>query len=386
MVLYFLMLVTILLLGWVYYYLKECGKDAEKPVLIFACIFLLFFAAFRANTVGADTNQYLWVFNWMKRTPFSRVPTATSHNWYSTGQELMYKYYNKVLTYFFSNQQTITISNSILLITGLYLLIKKQSTDKWLSVFLYFTLGMYQLALNLTPSSIASLFCLAAIPFAVKKKPVQYFIIVAAAFAFHNSAIAFAPIYFLVKIKITPKVFWTIIIGSLGTIIVFLRPLITLLGILLPSKYDAYLHRESPIKEAAMVWIVHFGLFMLCWFISRKDKNFFEKNRVGVLMIVLESIFYFFALTGSIFSRAAFLYAPYLIVSIPQMLYYKHTDKETELQASGANSLVLQNQKQNTHEAVFKYILIIMFFVILQYVLRLQINNIGTTMPYKFFI
>lgn len=375
---YHVILVLIIILGIICSTYRSRGLNIEKAVLFCCAAILLFFAAMRGITVGADTRQYCWVFDWMNQTNWFDIPTAVNYSvYYANDQEVVYRYYNKILTVFFNNHQVATIANSMLLIGLISLLIYKQSKDKWLSIFLYFTLCFYQTALNLTPSSIASYACLCAIPFAIKKKPLPYFLIVGCAIFFHTSAVAFLPLYFLVRLKITPKGFWlTLILFFTATTFLY-EPILLGLAKIMPSRYLWYLERSTEKQEQLLVWFVQLVLICLCWFLRRRDKDFFSANRVFFVIFLVESMFYFMAMQQSIFSRVSFLYSPYLIIAIPNMLKNNVLVKEKGIE---------QNRLLNHGRQVISLgnALVIMYLIGV-FVLRISVNNVGKTLPYLFF-
>lgn len=82
-----------------------------------------------------------------------------------------------------------------LVTTGLYLhFIRKSRNNLVLNVFLFFCVGVYTFTGAAIKQSIATAICLCALPFAVEKKWIKYFLLIALASTFH----VYAAIYLIV--------------------------------------------------------------------------------------------------------------------------------------------------------------------------------------------
>lgn len=386
MEIYLCILIAFLVLGAI----KATGeahlKKSDNTVLFLSCCILFLFAAMRAVTVGADTRQYEWVFQWVQSLKFSQLGKVTTSVWFSQNQDWGYLIYNKVLSLIFTDSHAITIVNSGLLIAGLTLLIKRCSPDKWLSVFLFFTLGLYQLALNLTPSTISLLFMSAMTPYAEKKKPIPYFsVLIILAIFIHMSAVAFIPVYFILQKRITCSLFLSVFVFCVGMSLVY-RKLIPFFMIILPTSYRRYLGEETGIFEQLAVIGVHVCLVGICWLCYRNKKKFWDYNQSGLWFLLLESTFYILAIQNTMFSRAAFLFSNYIIVTIPQMLNCAMLPIKTEMNTTTStfvSKYIVRKSFRNIKLNVC-YIGCI-FFPMIMYLVRIYVNNIGKTMPYEFF-
>jgi len=377
---YLIMLSIILLFGYLQISVEKKGYNAARLFLGLSCWMLFAFAAFRGRMVGADTKQYQDIFDWVKTKSIFELHKIKAPYWWDNtfGTEYTYKIYNKIISYFNSNRQIITIVNSVFIMFPIWMLIKKQSPYFWLSIFLFYTLGFYQTALNLTPSAIASLICLNALPLIAQKKPIQYFLIVSIAFLFHTSAYIFIPIYFLPKIKLNLRRFIIIMIVGFAISLIYTQ----MQGILLritPAKYAPYVRSSSIKIEQLFVFAGHMSVFVFLLYFIKDKKEFFEKNTVGLYIFLIESILYFFTFYNISFSRAAFLFSPYLVILFPNMLM--QINREQYPLTEGAKT-----RDKGVHAGVRNgYYLMVVALCIFQYIARIGINNIGRTMPYEFF-
>ena len=89
----------------------------------------------------------------------------------------------------------------------------------------------------------------------------------------------------------------------------------------------------------------------------------FECEAIGVWMLVLEMLFFCIGYDVAAATRMAALFGPYLIIFIPRLI-------ETGIESKSVRLNVIA---------------LVMILSGMQYIVRLQINNIGSTMPYQFF-
>lgn len=89
----------------------------------------------------------------------------------------------------------------------------------------------------------------------------------------------------------------------------------------------------------------------------------FECEAIGVWMLMLEMLFFCIGYDVAAATRMAALFGPYLIIFIPRLI-------ETGIESKSVRLNVIA---------------LVMVLSGMQYIVRLQINNIGSTMPYQFF-
>ncbi len=362
MIVYYSILVYLLYLG-VIKKLSEKYEKSDELIVAIAALILFFFAAMRSIRVGADTRQYIGHFLMLSKTNWMDLGHY-SYNWYGE-LEFGYKVFNKLLSVF-GHQQTITIANSVLQVGLITIVIYKQSKDKWLSIFLYFSFCFYQTALNLTPSSFVSYFLFLTLPFIKDKKLMKFLIFIGIGMLFHTSAIFFLPLYFLSKIDINKKTM-VIIGGVYGLILAFFPLFIKILTFILPKKYSSYIddsHKRTGNTVEILVLVVQILAIVFCFLqIEKKQrKSVVRENNLIVWMLIYEILLYLLSLNSSMFQRGAFLFTPYFVILLPNLISY----------------ISDENRKKLTTLAMVGYGTAL-------YILRVMINNVGKTMPYEFF-
>lgn len=363
MVVYYSILCGLTFLG-VANALSNKNKNYQNVIVIIALLLLFIFAALRSINIGADTRQYVSHFLKISNTNISDFGNY-NNGWYGD-IETGYKFYNKFISFFSKNPQAITVANSFIQILLISILIFRKSKHKWLSVFLYYTFCFYQTALNLTPSSFVSYFIFLSFPYIKDKKLISFLAFVLIGMAFHTSAIFFIPLYFLSKIKITPKSMFAVLCICLFCTIGYSTFLSIIINII-PSKYAGYIdssreHTQTFVE--LLVYISHFIALAFCFLMLNKQKRkmFIEDNPVMLWAFIFETVLYVLSAQSSMFSRGAFLFSPYVIIIIPELLS-AIDDKKKRFIATGC----------------------IVIYGLVLYIARVNVNNVGTTMPYEFF-
>ena len=147
----------------------------------FICMFVL--AAFRSRSVGNDSGNYLDLFNLIRSGANLEV--------WSERYEWGYLLFNKIVGNLFSNQYAIFFISALFIYLISWVVIKKLSYERWLSVFLFITLGLYSNSVNVIRLTMAYVICLYAYNELEKKKYLEVIILVIFAMLFHTSAIVF---------------------------------------------------------------------------------------------------------------------------------------------------------------------------------------------------
>ncbi len=320
--------------------------------------------AFRADTVGADTIQYVNIFKNINRPDSIGVLYSNiSVGEYYVKEENGYVLYNVLVKFFVSLPHAITFTNSLVIVTLLFITIKKQSPDMLLSIWLYITLGVFQTEMNMARNAIGILLCYIGFKYIKERKLAKYLIIVLLASSFHFTSILFLPLYWLSEIELSAK---NISIGFIliMAISVFSSFLKRFLLFIVPDVYIGYIGMETIDFSGYILGIFYLGLvvFVLLFMDKNNRLNSINSNSIGSWAIILNLAFFYIGYNFDFGTRVAALFGPYLIIAIPQLI------------SSG-----IDNQKKKDIVTWLVYLI-----CGCQYIMRLTINNIGMTMPYRF--
>ena len=349
--------------------------DTRKYGLINMLFVLWFFASFRSIYVGADTKQNLALFDQLRNMNLSQVIHSSIYGWnyrYTVNWELGYKLliFVYLKAFFFFSTRTALGFISLLLFWFLYKLIIQQSSFPLLSVWLYLTLGFFQTGLNMMQNALSIVICLWAIKFIKEGKPLKWCVSILFGTLIHNSALIFLPMYWIASIRFTRKVIpWLLlayVVLALGS-----SRVIRLLEYIVPIGYRGYMHYSSSIGSSMLVIVLHFSLLLpivLLQIMSAtytgNELNMKEKiiQQPYFTFFVAEIGLYILAITSAGFLRVATIFSPALVLYIPNVVNTIEEEK---------NKRVI--------------IVMIILISILGYILRMSMNNIGSTQPYSFY-
>lgn len=350
-------------------------SSRKEKVLIYTFSFLLilFFACFRSVNVGADTDQYYYGYEQLFSIPLKKALSIDiwdiSYK-YTFDWEIGYRIYNKLIAFIthINNGQIMTFFNSSLYCFFMYKFIKENSHNPCLSIFLCVTLGFYQTALNMMPNAIVTAVIFYSLKY-LEKETIKYIAIVLCLSLFHTSSLFYLVLipFNKYKFNLSRMTLFTVVILALT---VLFNIVVKYLLLIIPNRYAYFFTKINGTyivkTEQILVWVVHLFLLVFIFLFMKICKNNFKIveyiDTIPFKIFFLESFFYLLTLNISGFSRMAFLFSPYFIITIPDLI----------------NKLQLEKNKRFL-------ILVIIIVCFLQYVVRLSFNNIGGTLPYEFF-
>jgi len=365
---YIIILIT-MLIPMAFAYLGHIRHiDTSKLVIMFSASVLLLFMSCRSPEVGADTSQYIYGFKQISNTSLKElfdIRVIGLGGGYELNFEYGYRLFNKIVSFFSTSGQTITIANSILILLLLFSLIKEKSDDVFLSIWLYITLGIFQTQMNMSRNAIAILLCYHGLKYIEQRKLSKYLFFVILGTLFHTSSVLFIPFYWIVpKVELTKKNLWIILASSfiLGLGFSIVRPYFVKY---LPLGLGEYFIKNTAKFESLVVGALHLLLVLYVWiFISKtKRDDAIKEEQVGIWMFIANIVFFCIGFDVAAATRMAALFGPYLIILLPNMI------------KRGTKS---ENKR-------LLIVAVLIFLTGIQYILRLKINNIGSTLPYDFF-
>lgn len=349
------------------YILSKINKKNSTLYFIIGILLLFFLAAFRGENVGADTSNYLSVYEQIDQTNLTHIFDTqyldSSHTYYLS-LELGYILLNKIcslLSIIKSNQNILIFMNSLYYIL-LYKLLKRESPNPNLSLLFFMGLGFFQTTLNLSRNAVAILLCLLAISYYKKGKKANFYILTLIGCFIHLSSIFFLAFPIINEIKFNKRKI--IIFVFIAFAIMNINFIWNTILLIVPTRYRIYMLSSKKIDEAIMVFIFQLIIYLILMVflkLTRKHK-FSVDNFVGNKLFILTTVMYFFSIKIEHFTRVAALTMPYNMIYFTQLIEFVQNKKNEKLIVS-----------------------IIIILLTIQYVLRLNINNIGSTMPYYFF-
>lgn len=252
------------------------NKQSKQITYMFSFFVLLFFAGFRYET-GHDWINYLEVFR--------SVPTL-GHLWHSylenAGTEPGFTLLNSIVKTFGGGIQVVYFVVAFISLYFFYKAIAQFSSNRMLSVLLFFCLAYLFLIFSIIRQGLAVSICFFALRFILERKMWKYFLCVALAMMFHYTAVIMLPLYFILNKRIPQQLFY--ILTGLGIAlaffeIVWLSPVLLFLSQVFPNpwlveKVHLYL-TETIIRNIGVMSFVNAGLLILFTvYRNRGEKKF----------------------------------------------------------------------------------------------------------------
>lgn len=304
------------------------------PIFIFLLIILM---AFRAESVGTDTLNYKTSFEYIK----NNIILETEIGWILL---------NKTSLLIKDSYEFFLITVSVFTLLPIYFIIKRNSVNPMLTLFLYFTLYFYFNSFNMSRQMIAINFIFLGFTFLQKRKIWVYFLFVILAMLFHTSAFIALPIAFINKIPDNKKFILTSILIAFFSGL-FLADYIFKLAEF--TKYMNYIgsYELGNYTGTTLYLIVLNSFFLFVYFTSIKRDTYFK-------------IFYIYILLSNLFIRIPYGDRIIIYLSIIQIIYlpyliYNNKIKEKQLMiliiVIYAYVIFLRNFNSNYAE-IFPYI------------------------------
>lgn len=197
MVLYIVM--ALLPIGLAFFYKDiDVDKIQKRNYLIFVGLVLFVFLGARSSLVGSkDTLNYC---NMMRKA----IGSGSWSQFYDEdGVETGFQFFTFCLSRIFRGSQFIVFASAAIYVVSVCYFIYHNSDDAPLSLMMYITLGMMTFEMQGMRQSIAMSICLFAYEFAKRKKFMNFLLLVLLAMQFHQTAVVFIIIYFLINLKYT---------------------------------------------------------------------------------------------------------------------------------------------------------------------------------------
>lgn len=328
------------------------SKSAISKILYYMAFLVIFIPGAIRYYVGIDYTTYSNL----------QIPMVLSGN--PVKVETLYRWVIKIGYWIsgYTTYQLIFAITNFLIVFFLFLYIKDQSKNKWLSILIFMTGGFFYFSLSGMRQAIGVTIALWALKFINEKKFWHYLISIIVASLFHTAAIFFLVFYFVDRIEINPYVMLGIMV-----VVRILASQIRELLIMVSSKVGVYSEYFGGKFDVAGLYssilpaIVFLVMIFLC--ISRfiLGKDLFYKNQVEI------NIHYMACLIVSMINflptptRLLYLFIPVYITLIPNIISF-YEDKRLK---------------------VFIYLITIVMLGLLMYEL-LFVQNSYSVLPYRF--
>lgn len=292
---------------------KNRLKNDSKIYFVLAGFSIFLLMALRNVSVGTDTIRYFYEFEnaefYINNLIRSSEKGYSFFNYLVNKLGISFQIYLSIISAFF-----------IMVISKLYY---KYSKNILMSYYLHVTIGLFAMSMTGLRQSLAISFTIIAFINLMKNKKIFFFLFVFVAYTFHNSAVAFIPVYFLKNIRLDRKK--AIIIYLLSASLVFMKSWIAnLIAIITPDRYSRYWLMQDSIHINPLVILVALAipLVTIIFWPKADTERKLENESISILFILscINFIIYFFALEVMLLERISLYFMVYNTVLIPNVI------------------------------------------------------------------
>ncbi|MBD5317015.1 MAG: EpsG family protein [Bacteroides sp.] len=282
---------------------------SNRTFLAGVFVFLYFFCAIRSFDVGRDIPGYIKQYNEVKNLAWS--------NWKMGHFEVGYIFLMKVCSMIGMNARAFFFLIYFVILAPIWFFIRSESPRPLLSVLVFTCFQFFVFDLTGIRQAMASSLCILAYLLALKpskQTTIWFAVLVLAAFFLHKSAIAFAIVYFIVRLPLNKKT----IIGYI--IIAFICAALNKAGVgMILDYYDTsyyeYSTEESQQIGGALVFVALFavlGILMNNFTLTdQRDKLIVSRAS----LMVMTGICAMLLVNGSALLRGSmYFYFPIMII------------------------------------------------------------------------
>lgn len=309
---YYLLVGAPLLMALLMYSLKHRYQLNRMPCQkeVIRTFFLIYFLllAFRAESVGADTWNYL-----------SKFRNARNSTWtefvFSRTSEHGYAFLTKLISILTGSEQIFLAVIALITVYPIAKLYMEESEAPVLTISLYLILPMFQMAFSGVRQSIAIAFLPAAYRCIKEKKLFRFLAVVWAASLFHSSAWVMLALYPVYHARISRKsLIW--VVPALAALVLFRSQIFLLLYSVILRVFG---EREIGFEETGATSMLLLFAIILAFsylFLGETDKETSGQRNILILSVAVQS----FALVNRLAMRVNYYYLTFLPLLLPKVI------------------------------------------------------------------
>jgi len=269
--------------------------------------------ALRGSTIGNDTHEYIRIFNEISTQGDSKFEFGR----YETG----FIYLNYLLKSWHDDAQIIFVVAGLFIYYSFGRFILKYSKMPWLSLFLFFTYGLFTFTFTALRQGMAMAICLFAFEALMKGKNIRFVLIVIFATFFHSTAIVFLLASLCKFLKPNGKTFVLSYISAAVLLIAFTAVLNYIFQML--PMYEHYTSGSYIGEMGIAAFLYSFLSSVILFFtysVVKKTKSLSRIDAYGMIMILLAVILYIVSIKANIFDRMAIYFNMFAIIILPNAI------------------------------------------------------------------
>lgn len=273
---------------------------------------LVFISGFRSG-IG-DTFFYKHTYNLLVENPDIHIKD----------KDLGFTYFMILLTSISKNPQILVFLTSLVTNMIIIITLYKYAKPLELGVFLYFGTLMYYVTMNGIRQSLVSSVLFCAVSFIIKKDWIKYFILILLLSTFHQSALIFLPLYFLVRREAWSKSFWAVL-GVTVVLVIAFRPMLgTISSLLENTSYSNY--GQDMLSNTETVNFIRVLIsavpLVLAYLVKDRVKSEWPESSIFIYMSLFNFIFMLLGTQYLYFYRLCIYFDLFNLILIPRLIYF----------------------------------------------------------------
>ncbi len=328
-------------------------QKKNQRALLFFFVVMTLLVALRHESVGTDTERYVFYFD-----------RISSRNWNRLSQvsiELGYAYFNKLISLFTQDTTVYFAITAVITMAMIYPTYRRLCVDSSFTIALYVTMSTFVMAFSGIRQMLAIGIGMIAYEFTRTKKLIPFIICVALATTFHTSAFMLIFMYPLYYTKITRK--WLfVVIPTLLILFVFSKQFFSIISLIL-SQFTEYDVTVTQTGAYSMLLVIA-SFVAFSYFVP--DENYLDEETIGLRnFLLLSVVLQMFAPLHSIAMRMNYYYIIFIPLLLPKIVKAK-------------------SERWSQAASIGRHVMVGFFILYFFYNAYIGIGNLGV-FPYHFF-
>ena len=287
----------------------------DKVFLILCCIELILMAGLRGYNIGADTEVYLKAIDYYGEMSVSELIGAGLV--YPFDFEIGYFLLTKLCCLLGFGKTAFLFVVAIITYIPVFQLIKRHSSNAYISLLCYFAFGFFTYSLGLFRQMIAVSIIICGLKYVVERKLIKYLAIIGLAMTFHITALVGILLYFLYGVKWQRIISWLIPLEF--CLLVFGRYIVVLLTRIFPQ-YAGYIGGKYDVQGGSYLMLIFLNLVFIAGILFRhREEN--KSENIMMCALILAICLQCLGYSMGIFGRLVSYFSIYIIIAIPNLIY-----------------------------------------------------------------
>ncbi|MBV1709527.1 MAG: EpsG family protein [Erysipelothrix sp.] len=318
-----LLIILIIFLKVITDYLKV--KDKDKTFLILTGVLIVIFFGLRNGEIryGSDLNNYY-------RTYIDAIHLDWNVYFRLYSDDFGFYLLVRILASLIPDPQFMFFAMGFFLIYPTFRFIYKYSRNAFISVLVFMSSGLFIFFLSGFRQSLALVIILYSLDFILKRKFIEFLILILIAFSFHQSAIVFLPMYLILNVKMTTI---KVIVSTLS--LMFLTIYTDYLLNIGNNFFDRSFERIGSQSVLGGFINITMNVFVLVivFFVLRHKKSWKlnKTEHAFLFMLLIGTGIYFLRFQALVFERISLYFTSVLIVLLPYAIFNLKPQGRTKL-------------------------------------------------------